>query len=169
MAKGNGTTRGSGGSSARGSSQPSRSEELSLKHDLAENRERIVSSLKDDNRWTGRVGEIVNAEVERAVSNIENAMKQMETAASVNDVNESDSNFHRVVRSNVARLSELADLHEHNMGYTTGRAKSTLQKAADALRMAAYNITEIDRGSGTYGGDILIKLEDIYHSQNRWK
>lgn len=169
MAKGNGTTRGGGGSSARGGNQPSRSEELSLKHDLTENREQLVSSLKDENRWDGRVGELVNAEIERATGNIENALKQMEAAGSVNDINEADSNFHRVVRSNVARLSELADLHEHNMSYTSGRAKNTLQKAADALRMAAYNITEIDRGSGTYGGDILIKLEDIYRSQNKWK
>lgn len=167
MGKTNGGTRNGVGGIAN-STPENKAEENEIKRSLAENRESLVSSIKET-RMSGKVGELVNSEIDRAKDNIENALKQMEDAGTVNDVYEANSNLHRVVRSSVSRLSYVAELHEHNMGYSQGRTKNTLQKAADALRSTAYEITKIIDGSGKYGLKELMRLEDIFRSQNRWK
>lgn len=166
MGKSNGGTRKSSSNSPKGLSNTSTIEAkiASIKADFVSGREEAIADIKAY-RAQGKVGQMVNAEIDRAIEQAENALRLYESVNSVQEVNEVDDKVGTELKRIASRLDDMARTHQANANDATGRVKNTSERAASALYMAAHNV----RNASNYApNSILARLWELYRSQNKW-
>lgn len=166
MGKGNGGTRFSSSNSPRGLSDTFSKEEASIKESFAQGRENSIKEI-ENYRESGKAGELVNKEIDKAIGEVREALKKYEDISSVEGTYWTQSEVHKELGRIAWQLNDKARTQEANANdATNGQIKKTFTKAANALGMAAWLI---GRADGYITNEALGKLESGYRVQNKWK
>lgn len=90
------------------------------------------------NKISGKLAGDVNKHIDRAINDLKEVAKN--PLNSVKDVNDCASNFDKAVGKHYYNLGDIAGVMEANARDAKGARKTMFEKAAQALRNAAYDL-----------------------------
>ncbi len=164
--------RGSGGNVANSASKKkaatakAKKQEASIKQGLTTARENFIFTLKGE-LLPGKAGSYANKYIIDAANDVDDALKMVESVKSVSDVNSVQSALYKRAKDAEYKLDDMAKTMEANADDATNAAvRKTYNKAATALRMAAFGIRS--QIKSTYANSELIQLEDLFKAQKKW-
>ena len=164
--------RGSGGVVANSASKKkaetakAKKQEASIKSGLTSARETFILTLKGE-LISGKAGSYANKYIVEAATDVDDALKMVESVNSVSEVNSVQAAVYSRATKAAAKLDDMAKTMEANADDATNAAvRKTYNKAATALRMASFDIrTQI---KSNYANDELSQLDDLYRKQKKW-